>query len=93
MMAALLGKIWTTLVRLLKLSCQGRVLSGVAEHRSADHVGQVALEDAHGFAPRVPVRSSVVIDLAGARFALKLRCRDAMNGGVESPVPALSLTL
>jgi hypothetical protein len=72
----------------LKLSCQGRRLSGVAKHGSVDGVGQVALEDSHGFAAGVAVGAGLVVDLAGAGFAAQLDHRDAVEGGVESPVAA-----
>src|SRR5450759_1189379 len=86
MRLARVGKIPTTAVRRLKLSCQVRRSASVAEHGSVDRVGEVALEDAHGLSTSVPVGAGLVVDLACTGFVAELDHRDAIDGGVESSV-------
>jgi hypothetical protein len=81
-----LGKMPTTAVRRLKLSCQVPGPSGVPEHGSVDRVREVALEDAHGLSTGVAMCAGLVVDLAGPGFVAELDHRDAIDGGVEAPV-------
>src|SRR5664280_3430117 len=83
---ARVGKIPTTAVRRLKLSCQVPGPSGVPEHGSVDRVREVALEDAHGLPAGVAMCAGLVVDLAGPGFVAELDHRDAIDGGVEAPV-------
>jgi hypothetical protein len=86
MRLARLGKIPTTAVRRLKLSCQVPALSSVPEHGSVDRVGEVALEDAHGLSTGVAMCAGLVVDLAGAGLVAELDHRDAIDGGVEPSI-------
>ncbi len=61
MRLARVGKIPTTAVRRLKLSCQVRGPSSIAEHGSVDRVGEVAFEDAHGLSTSVAMCAGLVV--------------------------------
>ena len=58
------------------------MLAGVAEHRPVDRVGEMALQDAHGFATGVAVGAGVVVECAGAGSD-HARTVDRRHGGPD----------
>jgi len=72
MRLARVGKMPTTAVRRLKLSCQALGPSDIAEHGSVDRVGEVALEDTHRLSAGVAAPARLVVDLAGSRLEAEL---------------------
>jgi hypothetical protein len=60
----------------------------VADHLPVDDVAQVPFEDAHGFLLGVAAGAGVVEDLASPWLASELGHRQAVQAGVDAPVPA-----
>ena len=80
--------------RALGSRCPSRWAGGVESslsvvgHLSVDDVGELTLEDAHGFFLGVTASAGVVVDAAGAWIAAELGDSDSVQAGIDTSVAA-----